>query len=174
MFCNHCKNLKTMSVENKISVQMDPSSIERILAAIGVINAEMPFLQNLTTNERINLLKMGDKTVSFVNKALEYAKQNPQVVPSFLDVAEMEKDVVLINSLVKVLYPVQQIVEKMDDTTMLAGSEAYSAALVFYNAAKGAAKAGVPGMKTLVDDLSSRFPGRTSAASVAASAPKVN
>lgn len=163
-----------MSLENKISIQIDPSSIDRILAAIGVINTEMPYLLNLTTNDRINLLKMGDKTVSFVNKALEYAKQNPQIVPTFLNVTEMDKDVVLVNSLVKVLYPLQQLLEKMDDTSMLAGSEAYGAALVFYNAAKGAAKAGVPGMKTVVEDLSSRFPGRTSATTVAASAPKVN
>jgi len=43
---------------------------------------------------------------------------------------------------------------------MQAGSEAYTASLIFYNAVKGAAKAGVPGMKTIYDDLQSRFPGR--------------
>ena len=52
------------------------------------------------------------------------------------------------------------MVEKLDDTTLLTGSEAYSAALVFYNALKGAAKAGEPGMKTVYADLQSRYPGR--------------
>ena len=150
-----------MSLENKISIQIDPSSIDRISAAIATIKAEMPYLLNLSNDDRKSLLKMGDKTVSFVSKALEYAKQNPQAVPSFLDIVEFEKDVVLINSLLKVLYPLQQILETVEDTSMIAGSEAYGAALVFYNSAKAAAKAGVPGMKTVVDDLSSRFPGRS-------------
>ena len=149
-----------MSLENKISIPIDQTSFDKISAAINVIKAEMPYLLNLTVDDRQSLLKMGDKTVSFVNKSLEYAKQNPQAVPAFLDVAEYEKDVLLVNALIKVLYPLQQLLESVDDTTMIAGSEAYAAALVFYNSAKAAAKAGVPGMKTVVDDLSARFPGR--------------
>ena len=151
-----------MSLENNISIQIDPTSLERIIAAVNIISAEMPYLLNLTVDDRKSLLKMGDKTVSFVSKALEYAKQNPQAVPSFLDVTEFEKDVTLVNSLLKVKYPLQQILEKVDDTSMIAGSEAYAAALVFYNSAKAASKAGVPGLKSVVDDLSSRFPGRGS------------
>jgi len=43
---------------------------------------------------------------------------------------------------------------------LLTGSEALAAALVFYNALKGAAKAGEPGMKTIYADLQSPYPGR--------------
>jgi hypothetical protein len=60
-------------------------------------------------------------------------------------------------------FPLSQLSEKLDDTTMEAGSEAFSAALVFYNAVKAAAKAGVPGMKVVADDLQARFPRRTAA-----------
>ena len=109
-----------MSLENNISIQIDPTSLERIVAAVNTISAEMPYLLNLTVDDRKSLLKMGDKTVSFVSKALEYAKQNPQAVPSFLDVTEFEKDVTLVNSLLKVKYPLQQILEKVDDTSMIA------------------------------------------------------
>ena len=57
----------------------------------------------------------------------------------------------------------RQLVEKLDDTTLLAGSDALSSALVFYTALKGAAKAGEPGMKTVYADLQSRYPGRSKA-----------
>jgi hypothetical protein len=43
---------------------------------------------------------------------------------------------------------------------MLAGSEAYIAALAYYNSVKQAAKMNVPGARAIYDDLSKRFPGR--------------
>jgi hypothetical protein len=107
---------------------------------------------------------MGDKSLAFVGKALEYAKQNPGLVPTFLDLPESEKDFELVKALNNVLKPLAQLVEKLDDTTLQAGSEAYTAALIFYNAVKGAAKAGVPGTKSVYDDLQARFPGRTKTA----------
>ena len=36
---------------------------------------------------------MGDKSFAFVQKCLQYSKENPDLVPPFLDVAEFEKDV---------------------------------------------------------------------------------
>ena len=55
------------------------------------------------------------------------------------------------------------MVEKLDDTTLLTGSEAYSAALVFYNALKGAAKAGEPGDENCLCRFTITLPGtRTS------------
>lgn len=161
-----------MSLENKISQSVSAESLKKVTDAIQVINTELPFLLNLNADERKSLLKMGDKTVAFVQKALEYAKQNPQTVPVFLDMVEFEKDVQLVSSLSKVLYPVEQLAEKLDDTCKIAGSEAYAAALVYYNAAKAAAKAGVPGLKSVMDDLSSRFPGRSTLAGNTAEAKK--
>ena len=41
-----------------------------------------------------------------------------------MDMAEFEKDTNGFNNLKKVLNPLQQLVEKLDDTTLLTGSEA--------------------------------------------------
>lgn len=120
----------------------------------------MSMLINLSVEDRHNLAKMGDKTLAFVTKSLEYAKQNPMVVTSFFDVAEFEKEVTTMNTLLRILKPMRQLLEEIDDTTLYVGSEAYTDALTFYTALKGAVKAGVPGMKTVYDDLQARFPGR--------------
>jgi hypothetical protein len=117
------------------------------------------------------LPKMGDKTLAFVTKALDYAKQNPTLAPAFLNVPEFEKDVTAVTSLNNVLRPLQQLTEKLDDTTLQAGSEAYAAALIFYTSVKSAAKAGVPGTKNIYDDLQARFPGRGKVATVDKVAP---
>lgn len=161
-----------MVLDNKMSIEIDPQLVQRVLTSIEEINKELSFLLNLSVDERKCLPKMGDKSVSFVRKALEHARQNPQVVPLFLNIEEFDKDVKAVDSLIKILYPLHQLLEKVEDTTTIAGSESYASALVFYNAAKSAAKAGVPGMKTIVDDLSPRFPGRASTAVTAESKAK--
>ncbi|HZK68825.1 MAG TPA: hypothetical protein VFC36_04420 [Paludibacter sp.] len=147
-------------MENRISITISAEAIAEIAAAIATIGLALPAPVNLSKEERQKLAKMGDKSLAFVNKALEYARQNPGVVPAFLDVPEFEKDVLAVTSLNSVLVPLRQLVEKLDDTSLLTGSEAYSSALIFYDAVKRAAKAGVPGMKTVYDDLQMRFAGR--------------
>lgn len=52
----------------------------------------------------------------------------------------------------------------LDDTMMLAGSEAYVAALAFYNAVKGVGRANVPGAALIYEDLRGRFPSGTRSA----------
>ncbi len=147
-------------MENKISFVISQEAMANITRAIETISQNLPELINLKAGDRRALPKMGDKSFAFVTKAFEYANQNPKVVPAFLDMAEFEKDTNGFTNLKKVLNPLQQLVEKLDDTTLLTGSEAFTAALVFYTALKGAAKAGEPGMKTVYADLQSRYPGR--------------
>ena len=55
---------------------------------------------------------------------------------------------------------VQQVEEGIADTEMLAGSEAYQAALVFYKSVKMAAAQDVPGARAVYEELESRFPQR--------------
>jgi hypothetical protein len=48
--------------------------------------------------------------------------------------------------------------EAIDDTEMIAGSEAYQAALVFYKSVKMAAEQDIPGAKAVYEELKTRFP----------------
>jgi hypothetical protein len=44
-----------------------------------------PYLLALTPDERHTLPKMGEKTISFVEKAYDFAQKNPNLVPPYLD-----------------------------------------------------------------------------------------
>ena len=147
-------------MENRVSIQISAEAQTNIATAIATIEQNLPNLINLSNDERHGLSKMGDKSLSFVTKALEYSKQNPTVVPKFMDVNEFEIDLNAVTNLRKVLIPLHQLVEKLDDTAMLSGSEAFHAARIFYDAVTTAAKSNEPGMKTIYSDLKSRFPGR--------------
>jgi hypothetical protein len=117
-----------------------------------------PYLLPLTPTERHDLPKMGDKTLSFVEKAQDYAHKYPQLCPSYLNMTAFDTDMTDATGLRTVHISARQLSESIDDTVMVAGSEAYQSALVFYNAVKAAAVQDIPGAKAVYDDLKARFP----------------
>ena len=100
---------------------------------------------------------MGDKTLAFVEKALEMASKNPGFNPPYMDVDELRKDLALAKKLKNFLNFLAPFTERVDDTYLAVGSEAYAAARVFYYSAKGAAKANVPGADAIVEELAKRY-----------------
>jgi hypothetical protein len=52
---------------------------------------------------------------------------------------------------------IASLLEKMSDTNLAAGSEAYVTGLTIYNSLKAATKVNVPGAKALVTELAERF-----------------
>ena len=101
---------------------------------------------------------MGDKSISFVQKALDYAGSNPALVPAFLDLAEAKKDLALSADLHQLYNQLNALATAVEDALLLAGSEAYDGALIFYNAVKGSARSNVPGSSAILQDLQQRFP----------------
>ncbi len=140
-----------------ISAVLSEDQRREILDLIQNINNRLNFLINLTPDERQALPKMGDKTQAFVAKAIELAKMNPVLVPPYVNINEMEKDYNLALSLKEIVTQVQSLSEKLSDTYLAAGSEAYVTALAFYNSAKAAAKMNVSGTDAIVNELSERF-----------------
>jgi hypothetical protein len=51
-----------------------------------------PYIVALTPSERHELPKMGEKTISFVEKAFDFARQNPNLVPPYLDMTAFGTD----------------------------------------------------------------------------------
>jgi hypothetical protein len=45
-----------------------------------------PYLLALTAAERQGLPKMGEKTIGFVEKAYDFARQNPNLVPPYREI----------------------------------------------------------------------------------------
>jgi hypothetical protein len=125
----------------------------------AVIQALAPYAVALTPQERQALFKMGDKSLAFVEKAHDYALDNPALFPGYLDMAAFNADFSDAHGLWNVLTLVKQLEEAIEDTVTAAGSEAFHAALAFYHNAQAAAKDDIPGAKAIVEDLKARFPG---------------
>ncbi|HOF33918.1 MAG TPA: hypothetical protein PK624_09005 [Spirochaetota bacterium] len=152
-----------MSQQNFVSVDISAEEMDQIKSAVDVLVSKLlPKLKTLNADEKKELPKMGDKTYAFVQKACEHCVQNPDLVPQFLDLDEFKRDVSAFEKLRGIKSQVSQIAEALSDTQTLSGSDAYSAALMFYNTVKTAKKTNVPKAGSIYDDLSKRYPGRPS------------
>lgn len=116
-----------------------------------------PYLLTLTSDERKKMLKKGDKSDSFVTKAFEYAKTNPEFLPLFVTMTDFEIDLTDSDNLIGIVSQTQQLYNGLDDTEMVAGSEAYYAALAYYNSVQQAVAQNVPGAKAIYEELKKRF-----------------
>lgn len=150
-----------MPQKNLVSFKIPEKDLNEVSAAIAVLREKLlPGLISLKPEERKQLPKMGDKSVAFVQKALEYCRSNPDIVPPFLDVDALQTDVKAVETFRNIYQPLLQIADALNDTMLLTGSEAYTGALIYYGAAKTAARARITGAKTISQELSERFAGR--------------
>jgi len=119
-----------------------------------------PYLLTLTPTQRGDLPKMGDKSAAFVQKAFEFSKTNPEFAPGYLNLADFEIDYTDSQILIPIINTVMQLANGIDDTKLAAGSEAYQAALLYYNGVQRAVEGNVPGAKAIFDELKNRFPAK--------------
>lgn len=152
-----------MAQDNRISASISAADKTAISDHIAAIKTKLVavLLFNLSAEERRALPKMGDKSLSFTGKAFEYAKQNPALVPSFLDMIEADKDYVLASDLFKIYQELLTLTVSIEDAIMVSGSEAFDAAKIFYAAVKGAARSNIAGANAIADDLKDRYPSKT-------------
>ncbi|MBW4560720.1 MAG: hypothetical protein KME32_06085 [Mojavia pulchra JT2-VF2] len=138
-----------------ISATLAQKEREAVLQAITTIKQKLPFLVDLSADERKALPKMGDKSRAFVSKALEVATQNPEFLPRSFDLDEMRKDVELFEALYPLLLSLTQLQELVDDTSLAVGSEAFASALQVYNYAKASGQGA--GLDAVVEAMGQRF-----------------
>jgi hypothetical protein len=154
----------SMASDNRISLDITPAKKAAIVAAVAALKAELAGVTiNLTKDERSTLPKIADKTLAFDEKCKAYMSARPELVPGFVDGAELAKDRKLIDELLPCLRELSPICEGLEDTVSLAYTDVYLADLSFYQNVKQAAKRGTPGTDTIYDDLKQRFPGRPKA-----------
>jgi hypothetical protein len=149
-----------MAQENKIAAIISTADKQTILQQLVTIKQTLaPILSvSLTPEERQALPKMGDKSREFVDKALDYAVKNPDLVPPYLSIQEALKDYQLVSDLKEMARELSTLSQSVNDALMVAGAEAYEAALIFHASVKGASRTNSPGSEAIYEDLVKRFP----------------
>lgn len=141
--------------DNRVSAELSEADRQAVLAAIETIRQKLPFLIDLSPEQRRSLPKMGDKSRAFVGKALAVAQNNSNFLPRSFSVEEMARDVGLTEALQPIMVSLTRLQEQVQDTYIEVGSEAYTAALVVYQ--YGRTSGDGESLETLLDDMSQRF-----------------
>jgi len=144
-----------MSFPN-IDASVSAADLQAIKDAFAAIKAKLPFLVNLTNEDRKKMTKTGSDSLTFVTKALSSAQANPNIFPGSFDRAAFQRDVDLFAVLTELTTLANQVAEQIDDTRMAVGGEAFRQATQTYDYVKTAAKT-QPGLKGLADELGERF-----------------
>ena len=142
---------------NRIEITMTPVQITGVKTAVQSAETNMPFLLGLTTEERMSLPKINVANKAFVEDAINAMVNNATILPSYLDVNKMKTDLTLFTQLDELAALIRRLLEKIEDTQMLAGSESYVSALTAYRLFEASALAGVPGADSIYDLLKQRF-----------------
>lgn len=146
-------------MEDLFSFQLSDEEKDQIDQSLKTVFGILgPKLITLTPDERKEMAKMGDKTVAFVEKAVEYAQEYPQYMPAFIDVAEAKSDFEAVKTIRIYFNQLERLVSQMNDSMTIAGSEAYLSALSVYKVLKNAASMGQPGAEEAAAELGNRFP----------------
>ena len=172
MLIFHIPYMATNSTNNRLALTLPAAKLAKITQLLTDLNAELEFTVGLTADERQALPKMNDGSEPFVDDALAGAQQNTDLFPGYVKLDELQKDLTLYTQLGPLVGRLAGLSERLRDTQMLAGSEAYVTSLMIYRLAESASKAGLPGADTLYQTLRKRFTAQgTPAAKAAKPAP---
>ena len=148
-----------MANDNRVSASLTDADITAIQAAITTIRSKLPFLVSVSNQERLEMPKLGDKTMGFEEKCAAYMASNPEFLPGYVQIAEVTKDRALLARFMQFWTHLTTLCEEVSDTKLVIGSEIYMADLGYYGNARQGAKRGLPGADTIFNDLRARFPG---------------
>jgi hypothetical protein len=142
---------------NRINTTATIAQITEAKNSIEAVMTILPFLTGLTVDERISLPSIDVSNKAFTEDAINAAINNTGLLPQYISVNAMQNDLTLFSQLDELIIVVKQLLERLEDTQLLAGSEAYVSALMVYKLFGAAADAGVPGTDAIVAQLKQRF-----------------
>ncbi len=142
-----------MTNDNKVSAAISAQAKADILAAFGTIKTNLPFLINLSPEDRRNMPTIGTARGAMSSTFQMEMAAHPDLMPSYVDMTEVAKDVALLSDLDELMACAKEVCEGIEDTRQAVGSDLYLAFLSFYNNVAQAAKRGVVGINAVYENL---------------------
>ncbi len=138
-----------------IDLTIPPADVAAIQTLLTSLEAAMPFLVGLSSDEVKALFKLGPRSEAFVMKALIAAELHPRLLPRKSPLVAMQRDAALRETLRPIRTRVATLLELIDGTMMLAGADLMKNASVVYRVMKISGQG--QGVEDLVEDLGQRF-----------------
>jgi hypothetical protein len=141
-----------------LNIGLTPAKRKALISQIAALQASMPYLVNLTPKEKINYLRMGKKAPTFINAALELAKQNPNILPPYFDMPGFTADVQDHQFLGDALVQINSLQQAVANTVIALEQESIRTALDFYKHCQAASTQNIPGAGATLAQLQPMMP----------------
>jgi hypothetical protein len=139
-----------------ISYDMPAENLAELEDMITGIAQHLPFLVNLSPDERQQVLKLAPRDADFVND-MRFATINfADAFPTLFDIAEYHRDILLFDQLSDVRQRVESLFEKIRFTEMALGGEIMAKTNQGYKFVQAAAKV-TPGIQSLAEKMKHRY-----------------
>jgi hypothetical protein len=139
-----------------IDATISPADLQAIKDAFAAVLDKLPFLINLTAEERRATFKAGPDSVSFLTNSATAAHDNPSIFPGSFNTTGFQKDVDLFGVLTELSTLADSVASRIDDTRLAVGGEAMKQGSQVYKYVQTAA-ATTPGLKPVAEQLGERF-----------------
>ena len=144
-----------MSYAN-ISYEMPAEHLNEVNTAINMITTRLPFLVNLSPDERQQVLKLAPRDGEFVSDMQFAISHFPEIFPTSFGVPEYQRDVALFEILSDVRLRLESLIEKIRFTEMALGGEVMKATHQGYQFVQQASKY-QPGLQSLAEKMKYRY-----------------
>ena len=140
------------------TTQLSQAQRDSVTTGLNSIRSSLSFLIGLRPSEKQRLLKMGTKNRAFTEDAIQAGIANPGMLPRSIEPDLLQGKLSLYGQLREVQAELQQIMEMVDNTVTVMGSELYEDARLIYSLTKSKAQA--DGLNAAAAKLSERFAGQ--------------
>ncbi|WP_298602031.1 hypothetical protein [Zoogloea sp.] len=141
--------------QNIVSISLTGDDLTAIRGMLAGLEEKLKAMVELTAAQRLELVKMGPTSESFVRQSLATLEQDPDILPRSFNLEEMQRDLRALDELRPIFSRLRQLGGRAADTERALGSDLYSAALAAYRFAKAAEGSAVA--DELVEHGSERF-----------------
>jgi hypothetical protein len=140
--------------QDLVSIAVTKELQTAVLGLVAQINQQLPGLITLPAAERRGFTMMGPKSERYARGVLLTLQQNADIVPRSIDVGAAVADLEALDNLLPILKAVQQLAERLEDTTAALGSDVMVVANIGYGLMKSVGRSA--GLDDILKELSYR------------------
>jgi hypothetical protein len=96
--------------------------VDNLLATLKTIDASLPSLIKLTSDQRKNMAHYSDKELGFIEKTLQITEQHSEIYPANFNLDAMRRDIDTLQKLDSILYALVVLSGKFQDSRFAAAS----------------------------------------------------
>jgi hypothetical protein len=149
-----------MALDNFITVVLTDEETARMDSAMQEIDSILKGkVVNLTPGQRQLYGRVAYEMEVWVDKTFDYMQQDTKLVPPYINTEEHTSDTVAHRALNPRIARLRSILQSLEDTNRLLGSDLYNNSLAYYRSLHEAAKINAVGASSKYSDLKQQFPG---------------